>query len=397
MSSENKQIIYLSYDGLTDPLGQSQILPYVIGLSSKGYNFTVVTFEKSLAYTKQKKEIEILCQQNGITWVPLRYHKNPPVLSTLYDLLVLWNKVSKIFRYNKIAILHCRSYITSIVGLAAKRKWNVKFIFDMRGFWADERVEGGLWNLKNPMFRLIYRYFKNKEKLFLTDADHVISLTHSAKREIESWGLRTAPIEVIPTCVDLELFNLENIKDEDQNNLRVQLGIKKDDFVLLYLGSWGTWYLTEEMLKFFSELKRQKQNAKFLIVSGDTIGLENYAKKNVVVVVSAPRHLVPLYISLATASVFFIKTSFSKKASSATKMAEIMAMNVPVVTNSDWGDINKFSNEVIVLQNTSDEQLKDGVLRLLLEKKVTSNSFKEDLSLPFGIQLYNQVYQSIAH
>jgi len=27
----NKRVLYLSYDGLTDPLGQSQILPYVKG------------------------------------------------------------------------------------------------------------------------------------------------------------------------------------------------------------------------------------------------------------------------------------------------------------------------------------------------------------------------------
>ena len=30
-----KQILYISYDGITDPLGQSQILPYIIGLTKK--------------------------------------------------------------------------------------------------------------------------------------------------------------------------------------------------------------------------------------------------------------------------------------------------------------------------------------------------------------------------
>jgi len=31
-----KQALYLSYDGMTDPLGQSQVLPYIIGLQKKG-------------------------------------------------------------------------------------------------------------------------------------------------------------------------------------------------------------------------------------------------------------------------------------------------------------------------------------------------------------------------
>jgi hypothetical protein len=40
-------ILYLTYDGLNDPLGQSQILPYLEGLAEKGYGITVISFEKS--------------------------------------------------------------------------------------------------------------------------------------------------------------------------------------------------------------------------------------------------------------------------------------------------------------------------------------------------------------
>ena len=30
-----KKVVFLSYDGITDPLGQSQIFPYLFGISSK--------------------------------------------------------------------------------------------------------------------------------------------------------------------------------------------------------------------------------------------------------------------------------------------------------------------------------------------------------------------------
>ena len=36
----------------------------------------------------------------------------------------------------------------------------------MRGFWPDERVEGGLWNLQNPLYKLVYNYFKKKKETF---------------------------------------------------------------------------------------------------------------------------------------------------------------------------------------------------------------------------------------
>ena len=38
-------ILYLSYDGMTDPLGQSQVLPYLAGLSKKGFRFHLISFE----------------------------------------------------------------------------------------------------------------------------------------------------------------------------------------------------------------------------------------------------------------------------------------------------------------------------------------------------------------
>ena len=32
---KEKKVVFLSYDGITDPLGQSQVLPYLLGLSTK--------------------------------------------------------------------------------------------------------------------------------------------------------------------------------------------------------------------------------------------------------------------------------------------------------------------------------------------------------------------------
>jgi len=60
-------------------------------------------------------------------------------------------------------------------------------------------------------------------------------------------------------------------------------------------------------------------NAKFLILTPDHDKIETSPD---FIVRSVPRSEVPLYISIANASVCFIQPSFSKKGSSATKMAE---------------------------------------------------------------------------
>ena len=100
------------------------------------------------------KLIEKICAENNITWTPLNYTKQPPVFSTLYDIYRLRKLVKQKIENNNIKIIHCRSYITALIGLWAKRKYGTKFIFDMRGFWADERIDGKIWNIKTGLVQV---------------------------------------------------------------------------------------------------------------------------------------------------------------------------------------------------------------------------------------------------
>ena len=74
-----------------------------------------------------------------------------------------------------LRIVHARSYVAAVMALALKRLTGAKFVFDMRGFWADERIDGGLW----PRDGRMYRVAKWFERRFLLNADHVVSLTHT--------------------------------------------------------------------------------------------------------------------------------------------------------------------------------------------------------------------------
>jgi glycosyltransferase involved in cell wall biosynthesis len=394
----SNHVLYLSYDGLTDPLGQSQILPYLCGLSAAGYSISIISFEKPGKFVSEKSLITDICLRNNLHWFPMVYHKTPPVLSTLFDLLQLRRKAIALHSKKNFSIVHCRSYITAIVGLWLKRNFDVKFIFDMRGFWSDERVEGGLWNLKNPIFKFVYRYFKKKERQFLTKADYIVSLTDNAKREIESWNIKVSPIRVIPTSVDLELFDPHKVTQAQKLLIRKTLDIKESDFVLLYLGSWGTWYHTSAMLDFFSKLKAVQPESKFLILSADRIDFSKYRYKEDVIHRTVRRNEVPLYISIVTASVFFILPTFSKKASSATKLGEILVMGVPVVTNKSWGDVDLLENRLKGFYATEIGDY-EAAINFILEQEVDSGNIRqaavENFALNNAIVSYHEVYTAL--
>ena len=55
-----KKILFISYDGMTDPLGQSQVIPYLSGLTKFGYGFTILSCDKPEKFTENKNYVEVI-------------------------------------------------------------------------------------------------------------------------------------------------------------------------------------------------------------------------------------------------------------------------------------------------------------------------------------------------
>ncbi len=401
-------ILYISYDGMTDQLGQSQVLPYLSGLSRRGYQIHLLSCEKPERFERFKAQIQALCDREGITWHPIPYTAKPPVLSTLRDIMAMRRSAFALHLKLNFQVVHCRSYIAGLVGLEMKRRFATKFLFDMRGFWADERVDGGLWKLKNPIYATIYNFFKGKEKQFLAEADQVISLTHAGRKEMERWDKRLPhplPVTVIPCCVDSRLFDPSTVSEERKGELRTQLGIRPEQIVLGYVGSIGTWYLLEEMLQYFKELKHVVPDAVFLFLTNEPPSLilssiVGYGlKPGDFRILAASRADVPAYISLMHHSVFFIKPSYSKKASSPTKQGELMSMGVPVVCNAGVGDtahvVNTYHSGVVVEVFTT-EALAEAAKTMMgsrFDADAIRKGAEEYYGLEHGVELYQTVYE----
>lgn len=403
-----KRILYISYDGMTDQLGQSQVIPYLIGLSKAGYAITIVSFEKEGNYAKKMEYIKELLTTNKIIWKPLTYTKKPPVVSTMYDVYRMKMLAMNLHRETPFDAVHCRSYISALVGLFMKRKHGIKFIFDMRGFWADERVDGGLWNLNNPLYRLLFYYFKRKEKAFFTEADYTISLTEAGRREVIQLINPAKPmkIQVIPCCVDTDLFSQDQIEASKREAMAKELGITNDDFIISYLGAIGTWYMMEEMMQFFTRLLLQRPNAKFLFITNEApeaiyeIAARYAISLSSILIREATRAEVPMVLSLSRLSIFFIRPTYSKIASSPTKMGEIMSMGIPIICNTGIGDVAENIGACGAVIDTFSEAEYDKIIHSLpsllsIPKDTIRKRAIELFSLRKGIQLYREVYSSM--
>lgn len=400
-------ILYLSYDGMTDSLGQSQVLPYLKGLTKEGFTFHIISFEKEERFEKFRSDIQAICDASGIVWHPLSYTKKPPLFSTIYDVRRMRSLARKLHQQHDFKMVHCRSYLSALVGMAMQKDLGVKFLFDMRGFWADERVEGNIWSLNNPVFKTVYKFFKKKERLYFSNADYIVSLTHAGKKEIVSWedfSKLENHIEVIPCCADLEKFNPAYISPEQTLAARNEFGFTENQFVLGYVGSIGTWYMLDEMLLFFKAMHQKNAEARFLFITGESADpIRAKAKElgvnpDLLFVKSVLHSEVSKYISTFNASVFFIRPTFSKTASSPTKQGELMAMGIPLYCNAGVGDTEWVvrtynAGNVVDLKDaetgfqSTDFTLKD------FDKERTKLGAKEFYGLQNGVERYLKIYQ----
>ena len=394
-----QSILYISYDGMLEPLGQSQVLAYLKRLAIDRRIY-LVSFEKPEDWANVSVR-EILAQEiaaEGINWYPLRYHKRPSALATFWDIvcgiMLGWWLV---LRYS-LQIVHARSYVPSVMALVLKRLTGVKYIFDMRGFWADERVDGGLWSRGGRMFRLA----KGFEQRFLLTADHVVSLTYAAVRVIQDFDYLyedMPPVTVIPTCADLARFKVIVPKAANR------------DFVVGYVGTVGTWYLFDEVARCFALLLTLRSDARLLIVNR---GEHDYIRErlaiagvpNRAVEIIAVNHAeVPMQMSRMDAGIFFIKPVFSKQASAPTKLAEFLGCGIPCLSNAGVGDMaevlegDQVGVAIKVFDDRSMLRALHQLIKLVGDPETSARcvaSASKQFSLDKGVRSYEKIYQSLS-
>lgn len=345
--------LFITYDGLLDPLGGSQILPYLRNIARHPRPLHIVSFEKPDRFSAGAEQLDVQLAAAGIGWTPLSFTMRLGKLGKLWDLGCMYVACLRLQCQHRFGVIHCRSYQAMQVGALLSRLTGARTIFDMRGLWADERVDGGLWVQDRWLNRMAYQSYKRIEKGLLASASHVVALTDRVVPELRrlSMGM-TAPVTVIPCCADFDHFVMQ--ADATRQAMRAELGIAPGALVLSYLGSLGTWYMLDEMLRLFAAAAHQRDDVQLLFITRDwrdehekllnTMGLQ--ALRHRIHVRPASRDQVPMLLGASDIMLSFIKPAYSKMASSPTKLAEAFALGIPVISNAGVGDVDQITHDL---------------------------------------------------
>jgi glycosyltransferase involved in cell wall biosynthesis len=373
-------VIYISYDGASEPLGRSQVVAYLRRLTPKA-RVTLISFEKP---GEDPKTVARELAQAGIEWVPLRYHRRPPVLSTLWDVARGALRVRKVASRYPPDILHARSYVPALIALCAQRLGvRARFLFDIRGFWRDERLDAAFWARDGAIDRAV----RHCEQSFFARSDAIVTLTEASVPQIQTWlDGREPPVEVIPTCADVERF--------------ASVERRPDGPHAVWSGSLGAWdrfdlalALADALGLPLTVLTRQRAEAHALL-EGRTAQIMSVAPE------AMPRALFAGDVGLC-----LVRPSFSKIASAPTRLAEFLAAGMPVVVTAGVGDLEAIVQRHrvgVTLQGESDAAIRGAIAQLhaLMADSETSERCRDVARQRFhvsdGAQRYAALYSRLA-
>ncbi|MBI3650451.1 MAG: glycosyltransferase [Acidobacteria bacterium] len=342
MTDKNITALYICYWSLLDPLCQSQSLAYLLQLTARGRRFALITFEQE-KYALQASPFAAMKRQlaeQGILWFPLTYHKRWPLLATAYDclrgiLMGLW-----IALRHRPKVVHSRSSIAAAMALGIAFIGRLKFLYDADARLSEEYADNGHWSRDSRAFRVTAWVEAQARKR----ADAIIVLSETLRDDFRREFQVNAPIEVIPCCVNLQVFQFNQASRE---RCRRELGVG-DEKVFVYVGKTGARYQVAEMFEFFRVAQARSGGARLLILSGDDP--EAFHRIAAGVGISHNRYWVQYarhekvgeYLSACDAGLAFIRSAGCERGSSPIKIGEYLAAGLPVVITDSIGDYSRW-------------------------------------------------------
>lgn len=390
--------LYLTRNGLLEPLGQSQVFAYLRGLS-QDHAISLITFEKpeDRADTARMKLAQEVCAAHNIRWLPQEFHARPhiiaPALSMMRMTWLVWREV----RGGRAGLIHARSYIPAAVAFLVHRLTGVPFIFDMRALWPEELITAG--RLKRDS--ILHRAIVAVERACLRDAAAVVSLTHAAVAHLKSAypaELNGQRIKVIPTCADLDRFVPKPTK---------QIAATVHGCIGTILSGW---FRTNWLAAWLTAVGVDDPDARFDIVTRDDADDVRAALDpmgalgNRLSIGPRPSEEMPAAVRGHDLSVMFFTDGLSKLGSAPTRLAEVLGCGLPVITSDGVGDVAGIvrQNKVgVILEGHDPVQMRAALdeLKVLMQDpdlpercRATAEAV---FSLEAGTEAYRGIYASI--
>ena len=391
--------LYLSRNGLLEPLGQSQVFAYLRGLS-RDYNITLITYEKDEDWADKARlqKARTDCKDLGIRWLPQHFRRWPKIVAPAFSMIRMVWLVRREVRRRDIRLIHARSNIPAATALAVSWITGVPFLFDLRSLFPEELITAR--RMRRGSF--LHRAIIWAERLCLAKSAAVISQTHVAVNHLKSvypTELKNQRLVMIPTCADLDRFSPPLDRPSGPT----------------VHGCIGTilsgWFRTDWLAAWLSAVAQNDTDARFEIVTRDDadrvrVALDPMNKfGDRLMIGPRPSEEMPAAVRGHDLTVmFYAGGEVSELGRSPTRMAEVLGCGLPVVANEGVGDvadiIRRYNVGVVVKDGSQAAMMAalDELKALRSDPDLPSRCRKaaeEVFSLQAGTEAYRKLYAKI--
>ncbi|MFQ5768968.1 MAG: glycosyltransferase [bacterium] len=417
-----KTILYLT--AVEDAVNKPVIRSQVFGLLSRFMKATDINFfflafipfrfyfdlnrpfNTFLAYKKKRMEIkhEFKASNIKIIFFPFLFpfRRKYFHMKSLHLFVFLIQTIPLLLFFlikENILLIHARSYPACLISYLCSKVLNVKYLFEMRGFFPDEGVIYGAYTYDSSS----YFRWKNIEKNLIKGAHSVIVESEPFKKYVENI-FHHPNIALIPCYVDNDIFKFnKDLKDKMKNDFNLNGKV-----VVTYSGTIGGWHDPVVQTDYFLKTKQLIPNAHFLILTFKQnnklihdIMKEKGLAKSEYTLLNPKLTDIPKYLLLGDVGLLTIHNLPTAKKAVSVKFGEYLACGLPVVcTPYVEGAANLIQkNDCGIIVNLDKEETFEQIYYLLKNyDKIQQNGFKlvrDYLSIKINAQKFLQIYDKI--
>ncbi|MFK7800439.1 MAG: glycosyltransferase family 4 protein [Anaerolineae bacterium] len=236
--------------------GHIRILEEALALQNLGYQIIIATYYKG----RDLPGIDIR------RTAPIPYRVDYEVGSSRHKIvfdIYLALKSFWVALKERPDIIHAHMHEGVMIGWVLSILFRVPLVFDFQGSLTAEMIDHNFLRHSSPFHRLIRR----SERFLNHRADVILTSSAQAHHTLHyEYRVPDDRIFALPDCVDTERFNPDLFSAESKVEIREQLGIRKDETLVVYLGLLTDYQGIPYMLQAAQKLKEQGENIFFLIM-----------------------------------------------------------------------------------------------------------------------------------